>query len=191
MRILLPEVVITTKVESGPGYCLEFYSGRKHLPEKKEEFPMNVEIKVEVTNSLCRYSVSRQEYESNVQKRVKEVMRMLQGYALSRVDVTFKLLNVVGRELNKLMGSSGPYADIKFAISSIFFKKMLSLRNTVRLEDVEISNESCELFESDKIISDFEEVNHVRFEDCISGLDNVGKDNLDHIYFVYQQDADK
>uniref|UniRef100_A0A0N5BZ46 DNA_mis_repair domain-containing protein n=1 Tax=Strongyloides papillosus TaxID=174720 RepID=A0A0N5BZ46_STREA len=167
-------VVTKTKVEGGTGYRLEFDSNGKCLLEKKKkDIAMNVGTRVEVIEPLCRHPVRREDFESNKREWLNKVVRILQAYALPRIDVAFELVNIISTRSVRKMVSPGPHADIGCAVSSVFSKKARSLRNTRKLEDAEISEEACELFRVDKTGTGFVEVGQVTLEGCIGELDAV------------------
>uniref|UniRef100_A0A0N5CBI3 DNA_mis_repair domain-containing protein n=1 Tax=Strongyloides papillosus TaxID=174720 RepID=A0A0N5CBI3_STREA len=176
------KLTVLTKVEGGKGYHLEFDNTGKYLPEKTKDAVMNVGTTVIVTDFMCHYPVRRKEYETKASKEVQKIARMLQNYAFSKVDLAFELLNIVNNKTTVLMRSPGGNAKIESAISSIFSDKARFLRDTIKLEDADISDEAYELFKLDKAKLDFKKIDHVKFEGCISGMKNVVKNSVDYIF---------
>ncbi|CEF61897.1 Mismatch repair endonuclease PMS2 [Strongyloides ratti] len=176
------KLTILTKVKDSRGYQLEFDKNGQYLPEKTKEVSMKVGTTVIVTDLMCNFSVRRKEFIKRSGKEVQEVVKILQNYAFAKINIAFELVNIVNGKTITLMRSCGGNINIKSAISSIFSDKTKFLRNIIKLEVVDIDDDTYKIFKLDKTTSDIKKIDNVKFEGYISGLENITRNSLDYIF---------
>uniref|UniRef100_A0A0N5BKW6 DDE_Tnp_IS1595 domain-containing protein n=1 Tax=Strongyloides papillosus TaxID=174720 RepID=A0A0N5BKW6_STREA len=180
------KLTVLIRAEGNKGYQLGFDNTGKYLPEETKEITKTVGTEVIVTNFMCHSPVRRKALQRKKKAYIDiiiNVVKVLQDYALARIDSVFELSHTNNGKTTVLMKTPANNAQMDRVVRSVFPNKGYFLNNNmVKLKDVDISETAYDLYKLSKVKLDLLKVNLVKVEGYISMIENIENYSLDYIF---------